>query len=65
MSMVLWVNSSRAAPVPSMYLYWYRANTSMFDDIGISQVCYTNTNSVVCALLSINCFFLLKVVKLK
>ena len=31
------------------YLYWYQANTTIFDGIGIGQACYTNTNSVVCA----------------
>ena len=42
---------NRAAPIPGICI-GIGPIPAIFDGIGISQVCYTSTNSVVCALLT-------------
>ena len=43
----------RGAPIPGICIDIGLIPCSIFDGIGFSLVCYTSTNSVVCALLSI------------
>ena len=51
-------DKSRAAPIPGICI-GIRPITAFFDGIGISLVCYTSTNSVICTL-----FPFFKVIKL-
>ena len=39
----------RAVPIPGIFI-GIRPITAFFGGIGIGQVCYTSTNSVVCAI---------------
>jgi len=50
-----WKSNIRAAPIPGICI-GIGAIPANFDDIGIGQVCYKSTNSVVCALLAMKFF---------